>query len=92
MLSTALGILEATETSIFDEDIMGMAGELHVRRNELSDEIFARYLFMYSSALAAKVADRTSQVCLTEEQYAEMVNATNEMDNITHDVIEEIGE
>jgi len=57
MLSTAIDLLDATKNSIFDEDIMGLAGELHTRRNELSDEIFAKYLYMYSSALSAKVAD-----------------------------------
>ena len=48
MLSTALDILSVTKDSMFDEDILGLAGELHTRRNELPDEIFAKYLFMYS--------------------------------------------
>jgi hypothetical protein len=47
MLSTAIEILEATKNSIFDEDIMGMAGELHTRRNELPDETYAKYLFIH---------------------------------------------
>lgn len=92
MLSTALNILEATETSIFSEDIMGLAGELHSRRNELDDHTFAKYLFMYSAALASRVADKTSQVCLTKEQYDEMVKTTNEMDNLTENVLDELGE
>ena len=41
MLSTALGLLGATKDSVFHEDIMGLAGELHTRRNELDDEVFA---------------------------------------------------
>ena len=45
MLSTSIEILDATKNSIFDEDIMGMAGELHTRRNELPDEVYAKYLF-----------------------------------------------
>ena len=92
MLSTALEILEATKESIFDEDIMGLAGELHTRRNELSDEIYAKYLFMYSSAVAAKVADLVSKVLLTEEQFTEMVNSLEEMENISESIFEEIGE
>ena len=44
MLSTAIELLDATRSSIFDEDIMAMAGELHTRRNELPDEIFAKYI------------------------------------------------
>ena len=92
MLSTALNILEAAKSSIFDEDIMGLAGELHTRRNELNDETFAKFLFMYSSALSAKVADRISQVCLGEEQYMEMVKVTNEMENMSENIYEEMGE
>ena len=89
MLSTALEILEVTKESIFDEDIMGLAGELHTRRNELSDEIFAKYLFMYSSAVASKVADLVTKVLLTEEQFTEMVNTLEEMDNLSETILEE---
>ena len=92
MLSTALNILEAAKSSIFDEDIMGLAGELHTRRNELNDETFAKFLFMYSSALASKVADQTCQVCLTPEQYQNMVEATLEMENMSENIYEEMGE
>ncbi len=74
MLSTATALLDATKDSIFDEDIMGLAGELHTRRNELPDEIFAKYLFMYSSALSAKVADSITKILLTKEEIEEIVN------------------
>ena len=89
MLSTALEILDATKSSIFDEDIMGLAGELHTRRNELSDEIYAKYLFMYSSAVAAKVADLVTKVLLTEEQFTEMIKVLDEMDNLSETILEE---
>ena len=89
MLSTALEILDATKASIFDEDIMGLAGELHTRRNELSDEVYAKYLFMYSSAVASKVADLVTKVLLTEEQFTEMVNTLEEMDNLSETILEE---
>ena len=92
MLSTAIEILDVTKDSIFDEDIMALAGELHTRRNELSDEIFAKYLFMYSSAVAAKVADGVTKVLLTETQFREMVEALNEMDNLSEEILEELGE
>ena len=89
MLSTAIELLDATRDSIFDEDIMGLAGELHTRRNELSDEIFAKYLFMYSSALSAKVADSITKVLLTEEQFIEMIKVLDEMDNLSETILEE---
>jgi hypothetical protein len=89
MLSTAIGLLDATKDSIFDEDIMGLAGELHTRRNELSDEIFAKYLFMYSSAVAAKVADSVTKVLLTESQLKELIESIDEMDNLSESILEE---
>ena len=89
MLSTALDLLSATKDSMFDEDIMGLAGELHDRRNELPDEVFAKYLFMYSSALSAKVADSITKVLLTEAEMSALCDTINEMDNLTETILEE---
>ena len=89
MLSTALGLLSATKDSIFDEDIMGLAGELHTRRNELPDEIFAKYLFMYSSALSAKVADSITKLLLTTEEMSALCDTIDEMDNLSETILEE---
>jgi hypothetical protein len=89
MLSTALELLSATKDSIFDEEIMGLAGELHTRRNELPDEIFAKYLFMYSSALSAKVADSITKVLLTEAEMSALCDTIDEMDNLSESILEE---
>ena len=89
MLSTAIEILDVTKESIFDEDIMGLAGELHTRRNELSDETFAKYLFMYSAALSSKVADGITKVLLTEQQMSDLVATIDEMDNLAETILEE---
>ena len=89
MLSTAIELLEATKSSVFDEEIMALAGELHTRRNELSDEIFARYLFMYSSAVASKVADSITKVLLTEKEVSDLIDTIDEMENLTETILEE---
>jgi hypothetical protein len=89
MLSTATALLDATKESIFDEDIMGLAGELHTRRNELSDEIFAKYLFMYSSAVAAKVADSITKVLLTEKEMSDLIATIDELENLSETILEE---
>ena len=89
MLSTAIELLDATKNSIFDEDIMAMAGELHTRRNELPDEIFAKYLFMYSSALSAKVADSVTKILLTAEEMSALCDTISEMDDISETILEE---
>ena len=89
MLSTAIEILDVTKNSIFNDDIMGLAGELHTRRNELSDETFAKYLFMYSAALSSKVADGVVKVLLTEAEMSDLVATMDEMDNLTETILEE---
>jgi hypothetical protein len=89
MLSTAIELLEVTKSSIFNDDIMGLAGELHTRRNELSDETFAKYLFMYSAALSSKVCDGVVKVLLTEAEMSDLVATIDEMDNLTETILEE---
>jgi hypothetical protein len=89
MLSTATALLDATRDSIFDKDIMELAGELHTRRNELPDEIFAKYLFMYSSAIASKVADSVTKVLLTEKEMSDLIATIDEMENLSETILEE---
>ena len=68
---------------------MGLAGELHTRRNELSDEIFAKYLFMYSSAVASKVADSITKVLLTEAEMSDLIATMDEMSDLSETILEE---
>jgi hypothetical protein len=89
MLSTAISLAEATKKAIYDDEIMALAGELHTRRNELNDNQFPRYIYMYSIALASKVADLTTKILLTEQQMSDLIDTINEMDNITETVLEE---
>jgi hypothetical protein len=89
MLSTAIELLDATKNAMLDDDIMGLAGELHTRRNELPDEIFAKFLFMYSAALSAKVSDSIVKVLLTEEQMSDLCATIDEMEEMTETILEE---
>jgi hypothetical protein len=89
MLSTALELLSVTKDSVFDDEIMGLAGELHTRRNELSDETFAKYLFMYSAALSSKVADGVTKVLLTESEMSALCDTISEMENLSETILEE---
>ncbi len=90
MLATAVAVAEATKKAIFDEEIMGLAGELHTRRNELTDKQFPKYIYMYSVALASRVADLTTKVLLTEDQMSDLVDSINEMENLSETILEEL--
>lgn len=89
MLSTAVSIAEATKKAVFDEEILALAGELHTRRNELSDNQYPKYIYMYSVALASKVADLTTRVLLTKEEMSALVDTINEMEEISETILEE---
>ena len=89
MLSTAVSIAEATKKAVFDEEILALAGELHTRRNELSDNQYPKYIYMYSVALASKVADLTTRILLTKEEMSALVDTINEMEEISETILEE---
>lgn len=89
MLATAIAVAEATKQAVFDEEIMALAGELHTRRNELNDNQYPKYIYMYSVALASKVADLTTKVLLTDEQMSELCDSIDEMENLLENVLEE---
>ena len=90
MLATAISLAEATKQAIYDEEIMGLAGELHSRRNELDDSQYPKYIYMYSVALASKVADLTTKILLTEKEMSDLIVTINEMDNLTETILEEL--
>lgn len=89
MLSTAMELMEAVESSIFDRRILNMAGELQNHRNELPDEVFAKYLFRYSAALVAKVADSVTRVLLTEAEMSDLNDTITEYEELTETILEE---
>lgn len=89
MLSTALSLASATKEAIYNDEIMALAGELHTRRNELNDNQFPKYIYMYSIALASKVADLTTKVLLTEQQMSDLIDTINELDDMTETILEE---
>ena len=90
MLATAISLAEATKQAIYDEEIMGLAGELHSRRNELDDNQYPKYIYMYSVALASKVADLTTKILLTEKEMSDLIDTIKEMDNLTETILEEL--
>lgn len=92
MLVTALKILDSTHESIYDDVVMGLAGELHTRRHELDDNQFSRYLYIYSAHLASKVADKVAIACLSEDEYNQMTDSVVELDDMTDSVIREVEE
>lgn len=87
MLSTAYALIEATSDSIMDEEVMGLAGYLTHNHNEMSNEEFAKGIYLYSCAIASLAVDKATKILLTESQVKELMESIDEMESIGDEVI-----
>ena len=87
MLSTATALIKATEESIFDEEVMGFAQNFCYHRAELSEELFAKSIYVYSTLLASLAIDKAMKVLLTQEQVEELCSAIDELEQIEQEVL-----
>jgi hypothetical protein len=86
MISTAIAIQMATQDAVHDESVMDLASALYHHRNEMSDEDFAKAMFMYSAHLSAMTATLVTHACLTESQLNDMLETIKEMDSMGKDI------
>ena len=82
MISTAIAIQMATQEAVHDESVMDLASALYHHRNEMSNEDFAKAMFMYSAHLSAMTATLVTHACLTESQLNDMLETIKEMDSM----------
>jgi len=86
MISTAIAIQMATQDAVHDESVMDLASALYHHRNEMSDEDFAKAMFMYSAHLSAMTATLVTHACLTESQLNDMLETIKEMEALGKDI------
>ena len=82
MISTAIAIQMATQEAVTDESVMVMASALYHNRNEMTNDEFARAMFMYSAHLASLTTTLVTHVVLTESQLDEMISVIKEFDEL----------
>ncbi len=82
MLSTALALQQATQEAVHDESVMDLASALYQHRNEMTNDEFARAMFMYSAQLASLTTTLVTHVVLTESQLDEMISVIKEFDEL----------
>lgn len=87
MLSTALAIQTATQDAVMDDSTMSMASAMYHNKNEMSEEDFAKALFMYSAHLSSLTATLVTSACLTESQMDEMMNSIKEIETLGEDIL-----
>ena len=86
MLSTALAIQTATQDAVMDESVMTLASAMYHGKDMMTEDEFAKALFMYSAHLSALTATLVTSVCLTESQLDEMMDTIKEFDSLGKDI------
>lgn len=86
MIATALAIQNATQDAVMDESVMVMASAMYHNKNEMTEEDFAKALFMYSAHLSALTATLVTSACLTQSQLDEMIDTIKEMESMGKDI------
>ena len=87
MLSTATALIEATEQSIFDEEVMGFAQAFCYHAKDLDEQQFAKSIYVYSCMLASLAVDKAMKVLLSENEVIDLMNAIDELETMSNEVL-----
>ena len=87
MISTATALISATEKAIMDEDSMGLAQFITHERNNLSQDDFAKAMFMYATMVASNAVDSATKAILTKEQFQELMATIDEIESMRNEVL-----
>jgi hypothetical protein len=82
MISTAVGLLEASLATIHAPESMLMAKALVQFRNDMDEDTFIKALYSYSSHLVAKCSSEIIDVLLTDEQMSDLNATIQELDEM----------
>ena len=88
MISTATALISATEQALMDDESMGLAQFINHARHELSQDDFAKALFLYATMVASNAVDGATKAILTQEQFAELMASIDELETLRNEVLE----
>ena len=89
MLSTATALIEAVTDSIMENEVMDFARTILHNRNEMSENDFAKAMYLYSGILASATADRVTKILLNETQIRELMLSIDEMETMRNSILDE---
>ena len=87
MLSTATALIDAVGNSIIEDEVMDFARTILHNRNEMSENDFAKALYVYSGILASATADRVTKILLNETQLHELMASIDELETMRNEVL-----
>ena len=88
MISTATALISATEQAVLDDESMGLAQFITHERNNLSQDDFAKAMFMYATMVASNAVDSVTKAILTKEQFQELIATIDEIESMRNEVLE----
>jgi hypothetical protein len=88
MISTATALIQATEQAVMDDDSMGLAQFITHERNNLSQDDFAKAMFMYATMVASNAVDSATKAILTKEQFQQLIETIDEIESMRNEVLE----
>jgi hypothetical protein len=88
MISTATALISATEQAVMDDESMGLAQFITHERNNLSQDDFAKAMFMYATMVASNAVDSVTKAILTKEQFQELIATIDEIETMRNEVLE----
>lgn len=86
MLSTATALIQATEDSVVDDDVMRLASFI-INNRDVEKKQFANFIFEYACLIASNAVDKATKVLLTEEQLMELNSSVKELEEIGNEVL-----
>jgi malate/lactate dehydrogenase len=87
MLSTASALIEATQQAVLDDEQMEIASFITHERQNLSQDDFAKAMFIYSTAIASAAVDKVTKILLTESQMLELCATIDELETMRNEVL-----
>jgi hypothetical protein len=89
MLSTATALIEAVGNSIMEDEVMDLARVMLNARDEMSQDQFAKAIYLYSGVIASNVADKVVKILLNETELKELMLSIDELEQMRNLVLEE---
>jgi hypothetical protein len=89
MLSTATALIEAVGNSIMEDEVMDLARVMLNARDEMSQDQFAKAMYLYSGVIASNVADKVVKILLNETELKELMLSIDELEQMRNLVLEE---
>ncbi len=87
MIATATALIQATENAVMGDEPMGLAQFITHERNNLSQDDFAKAMFMYATMIASNAVDSVTKTLLSKDEFQQLIETIDEIESIRNEVL-----